>query len=162
VTRAQTAINADERKHRWWEDSRILTIVAAPAGWVAVFRKSEHEGYDPEGTRLSEVAWIEPIVCFALVEVIEREEVSVTIDENGETEWESTGRTELDTSSAGGPARHNPHWPHTTVRPVWRDSAEGSFPGIDEIYRGGRGPHLILSPDEDPNDESVLERIKYG
>jgi hypothetical protein len=52
-------------------DQRTITIVAAAPGWHSVNIKDDHE-LESEGLKeiknIHDVAWVEPIPCFALVE----------------------------------------------------------------------------------------------
>lgn len=143
-----TDFERDGRRYRWREDVRIKSIVAAPPGWVAVFCKSAYDGHDPTGD-FHDVAWVEPIACFALLEVIEREEV-LEVDDDGDEHWRSTGRDERTIGSAGGPDRPDDHFLHTMVVPVWWDSGEQNFPGADELMPfgsvNGRRPSYVFGP----------------
>lgn len=150
-----------EREYRWTDDARILTITAAPPGWYAFFRKKEGDpGYDPKGDSVHDLAWVEPIACFALVEVMEREQVKV-VDGDGEARWQLTGRNELGVENAGGPIVVGSSWPHTKVLPVWLESGEARFPGVDEIDDLGRSaPSLIIGPDTRLDEPWLLKAIR--
>ena len=146
--------------YRWREDVRILSLAPASPGWLALFRKTKEEDFDPKSDSIYDLAWVEPIACFALVEFMEREERFTETTKDGLELWTATGRTECDAESAGGDDAPNPHWPHTSIRPIWLHSGEMFFPGVDEITKMERGPDVILGPCHDLHAEWVLERLR--
>ena len=131
---------SDEPEIRWLEDTRILSIVAAPSGWYSLTRRDDDNGYDPTGGSIHDVAYVEPIAFFALLETVERR-YEITKDEDGEDVWESTRETDVDKD--GG-------FPHTYVKPVAWHSGEEHFPGADELgLLSSQG--LVVNPMHDLN-----------
>jgi hypothetical protein len=147
-----------ERRFRWKEDQRIVSIVAAPPGWYALTRKDKADAVEGKLESIFDYAWVEPVAVFALVEVIEREEVSDGEDEDGDPVWKTTGRTEMDAANAGGPARSDPYWLHTEVVPLAWHSGEQHFPDSGEL--DDLGYSLVVGPNTDLHAPWVLEQFK--
>src|SRR5262245_10806701 len=121
-------------KDAWIDESRVLSLVAVPAGWKAITHRPLCDR--GEGDSIYDVAWVEDIPCFALVE-----------------EWGVSA------------SRHNYNWDAPVVptgrtffavRPVLRQESS-SFAIQGET--GIQGPELVLGPSEDPTDPWVLKRV---
>jgi len=124
-----------ERRRRWFDDCRFITIAAAPPGWWALTTKdpSEVALSSPDRGTIYDYAYVEAVACFALVEEVLRLELL-----NGEDDWELTEL--VDPPPGQG-------FPHTRIVPVAWHSGEGHFPGADEFrdYRFG-WDYLVTPP----------------
>lgn len=146
------------KQYRWYDDLMIVSIVAAPPGWFALQRKSESEGFDGTTRSVYDRAWVEPIACFALVEITEREQMATESNQFGPL-WHYTGRTSHDVSSAGGDDEAEPAgYPYRTILPVPLHSGEAGFPDPTELWPSRWS--VIVGPGTDVQARWVLERLE--
>jgi hypothetical protein len=139
---------SDEARHEYRSDNRILSIVAAPAGWWALTRRDKDDGYDPTTGSIYDVAYVEPIAVFALMETVER---LWKITPDPLPDYEEHERFEVEE-----PDEPEPTFPHTYVMPVPWHSGERSFLGADELDVLST-PDLIVHPPFDLTSPWVRE-----
>jgi len=149
----------NEKRYRWREDARIVQIVPAPAGWTAVTRKPRSERKDVIAESVHDLAYFEPIACFALIEVIEREEVFVGMIDGEYEDWQSTGRTEMNLRNAGGEEANHEHFPTTFVRVIALHTGEAALLPDSSDIADSRFD-LILGPDTVWDDDWVRDALK--